>query len=81
MDENGEWSRLHNEELHNLYISPKMVRVIKSRRWRWTGHVARMEEGKSAFNILIGTVYIQERDLHEGVGGDGRTMLEWILKK
>ena len=45
-DENGEWRRLHNEELHN---PPDIVRVIKSRRLRWTGHVARMEEGGNAF--------------------------------
>ena len=48
-DENGEWRRLHNEELHSLYLSPNIVRVIKSRRLRWAGHVARMEEGSSAF--------------------------------
>jgi hypothetical protein len=51
-DENGEWRRLHNEELHSLYRSPNIVRVINSRRLRWAGHVAKMEEGKSAFNIL-----------------------------
>ena len=43
-DENGEWRRLHNEELHNLYRSTNIVRVIKSRRLRWAGHVARMEK-------------------------------------
>ena len=48
-DENGEWRRLHNEELHS---SPNVVRVIKSRRLRWASHVARMEEGKSAIKIL-----------------------------
>ena len=53
-DENGEWRRFHNEELHSLYRSPNIVRVIKSRRLRWAGHVARME-GKSAFKILTGT--------------------------
>ena len=53
-DENGEWRRLHNEELHSLYRSPNMIRVIKSRRLRWAGHVARMEEGRSAFKILTG---------------------------
>ena len=53
-DENGEWRRLHNEELHSLYRSPNIVRVIKSRRLRWAGHVARIEEGRSAFKILIG---------------------------
>ena len=43
-DENEEWRRLHNEELHDLYPSPNIVRVIKYRRLRWAGHVARMEE-------------------------------------
>ena len=51
-DEDGEWRRLHNEELHSLYRSPNIVRVITSRRFRWAGHVARMEEGRSAFKIL-----------------------------
>ena len=50
--ENGEWWRLHNEELHSLYRSPNLVRVIKSRRLRWAGHVARIEEGRSIFKIL-----------------------------
>ena len=45
---------LFNEELHSLYRSPNIVRVIKSRRLRWAGHVARMEEGRSAFKILTG---------------------------
>jgi hypothetical protein len=53
-DENGEWRMLHSEELQSLYRSPKIVRVIKSRRLRWAGHVARMEEGRSAFKILTG---------------------------
>ena len=46
-DENGEWRRLHNVELHCLYGSPNIVRLIKSRRLRWAGHVVRMEEGRS----------------------------------
>ena len=53
-DVNGERRRLHNEELHSLYRSPNIVRAIKSRRSRWTGHVARMEEGRRAFKILTG---------------------------
>ena len=51
-DENGEWRRLHNEELPSLYHSP---RVIKSRRLRWACHVPRKEERRSAFKILTGT--------------------------
>ena len=53
--ENGEWRRLHNEALHSLYRSPNIVRVMKSRRFRWAGHVARMEKGRSVFKILTGT--------------------------
>ena len=53
-DENEEWRRLHNEELHSLYCSPNKIRVIKSRRFRWAGHVARMEVSRSAFKILTG---------------------------
>ena len=53
-DADGQWRRLHNEELHNFYRLPYTVRVIKSRRLRWAGHVARMEEGRSAFKILTG---------------------------
>ena len=54
-EENGEWRRLHNEELHSLYPSPNIVRVIKYRRFKWAGRVARMEEDRSAFEMLIGT--------------------------
>ena len=53
-DENGEWIRLHNEELHSLYRSPVIIRVIKSRRLRWAGHEAEMEEFRSSFKILAG---------------------------
>ena len=48
----GDWTRLYNEELHNIFRSPYVVRVIKSGRLRWAVHVARMEESRSTFNIL-----------------------------
>jgi hypothetical protein len=50
----GEWRRLHNEELHALYSSQNIIRVIKSRRLRWAGHVARMGERKGAYRSLVG---------------------------
>ena len=50
----GEWRRLHNEELNDLYSSPNIVRVIKSRRMRWAGHVARMGEERGAYRVLVG---------------------------
>ena len=53
-DANGEWRRLHNEELHSLYRSPNIVRVMKFRRLRWAGHIARMKEDRSALKILTG---------------------------
>jgi len=55
MDEvTGEWRKVHNEELNNLYSSPNIVRVIKSRRMRWAGHVARMGEGRGGYRVLVG---------------------------
>jgi hypothetical protein len=50
----GEWKKLHNVELNNLYFSPNIVRVIKSRRMRWAGHVARMEGGRDVYRVLVG---------------------------
>ena len=50
----GEWRKLHNEELNNLYSSPNIVRVIKSRRMRWSGHVACMGEGRGVYRVLVG---------------------------
>ena len=69
-DENGEWRRLHNEELHSLY---------RSRRLRWAGHVARMEEGRSAFKILTGKPTAKRPLGRPSI--DGRTILEWTLKR
>jgi hypothetical protein len=50
----GEWRRLHNEELNDLYSSPNIIWVIKSRRMRWAGHVVRMGERRGAYRILVG---------------------------
>jgi hypothetical protein len=50
----GEWRRLHSEELNDLYSSPNIVRVIKSRRMRWAGHVARMGEERGVYRVLVG---------------------------
>jgi hypothetical protein len=50
----GEWRRLHNKELNDLYSLPNIIRVSKSRRMRWEGHVARMGEKKGAYRILVG---------------------------
>jgi hypothetical protein len=50
----GEWRKLHIEDLHILYSSPNIIRQIKSRRLRWTGHVARMEEERNVYKVLMG---------------------------
>jgi hypothetical protein len=50
----GEWRKLHKEELHDLYSSPSIIRIIKARRMRWVGHVARMEEKWNAYRLLVG---------------------------
>jgi hypothetical protein len=53
-EEDGSWKKLHYDELHSLYSSPNIVRVIKARMMRWAGHVARMEEGRSVYRVLFG---------------------------
>jgi hypothetical protein len=53
-DETGGWTKLHNEALHNLYSSPSIIRMNKSRRLRWVGHVARMGAKRTAHRILVG---------------------------
>jgi len=53
-DAKGEWRKLHNEKLNDLYSSPNIVRVIKSRRVRWAGHVAHMGEGRGVYRVLVG---------------------------
>jgi hypothetical protein len=50
----GEWRKLHNEKLRDLYSSPSIIRLIKSRRIRWAGHVAQMGEKRNAYRLLVG---------------------------
>jgi hypothetical protein len=51
---NGGWRKLHNEEMHDLYFSPNIIRIIKSRRMRCVGHVALMGEKRTAYSFLVG---------------------------
>jgi hypothetical protein len=53
-EEDGSWRKLHNDEPHSLYSSPNIVRVIKSRKMRWAGHVARMGEGRGVYRVFVG---------------------------
>jgi hypothetical protein len=53
-EEDRLWRKLHDDDLHSLYSSPSIVRVIKSRRMRWVGHVTRMGEGRGVYRVLIG---------------------------
>jgi hypothetical protein len=66
----GEWRKLHNEELHDLYSSPSIIRLIKSRRMRWAGHVARMGEKRNAYRLLVGK--------QEGKRPLGRPRRRWV---
>ena len=66
----GEWRRLHNEELNDLYCSPNIVRVIKSRRMRWAGHVACMGEERGVYRVLVGKP--------EGKRPLGRPRRRWV---
>ena len=50
----GEWRKLHNEELNDLYSLPSILRVVKSRRMRWAGHVSRMGEDRGVHRVLVG---------------------------
>jgi hypothetical protein len=67
--ETGEWRKLHNEELNDLYSSPSIIRVIKPRRMRWAGHVAPMGERRSVYRILVGK--------QEGKRPPGRPRRRW----
>jgi hypothetical protein len=52
-EEDGSWRKLRNDELHSLYSSPNIARVIKSRRMRWAEHVTRMREGRGVYRVLV----------------------------
>jgi hypothetical protein len=71
--------RLYNEELHNLYPSPNIIRVIKSRRMRWAGHIARMRDIRNAYNIVVGK--LEGKSHLEDLDVDERIMLKRILSK
>jgi hypothetical protein len=66
----GEWRKLHNEELHDLYSSPSIIRITKSRRMRWVGHIAQMAEKRNAYRLLVGKP--------EGKSPLGRPRRRWL---
>jgi hypothetical protein len=76
-EEGGSWRKLHNDELHSLYSSPNIVRMIKSRRMRGAGHVARMK-GEVFAGFWLGG--LKERDHWEDLGVSGRITLRWTLR-
>jgi hypothetical protein len=65
----GGWKKLHKEELHNLYSSPNIIRIVKSRRMRWAGHIARMGKKRNAYRIWVGKP--------EGMRSVGRHRRRW----
>jgi len=75
----GEWRRLHNKELNDLYSSPNIVRLIKSRRMRWAGHVARMGEKRGYIGSWWGNR--REGDHWGDVRVDGWIILGWISRR
>jgi len=74
-----EWRKLHNEELNDLYCSPNIVRVIKSRRMRWAGHVAHMGERRGSCRVSVGKPE-GNRPLGRS-SADGRIILRWVFRK
>jgi hypothetical protein len=66
----GGWRKLHNDELHNFYSSPSIIRIIKSKRMRWAGYVARMGEKRNVYRLLVGKP--------EGKRPLGRPRRRWI---
>jgi hypothetical protein len=73
----GGWRKLHDEELHNLYYSPHIIRMMKSVRMRWAGHVTCIDEKKNAYRILVGKPEVKRL-----LGRSRRKIiLKWILKR
>jgi hypothetical protein len=66
----GGWRKLYNEELHNLYSSPSIIRILKSRRMRWAGHISRIGEKRNVYRLLVGKP--------EGKRPLGRPRRRWI---
>jgi hypothetical protein len=75
----GEWRRLHNDELYELYFSPNIIRVRKSRIMRLAGHVARMVDRRGAHTVLVGRP--EGKIPFEDLNVDGRIMIKWIFRK
>jgi hypothetical protein len=75
-EEDGSWGKLHNDELHSLYSSPNIVRVIKSRRMRWARHVARMGKGEVFTGVWLGGPKVRYHWEDLGVGE--RITLRWV---
>jgi hypothetical protein len=76
-EEDGSWRKLHNDELHSLYSSPNIVRVIKLISTRWAGHVARMGRGEVFTVFRLGGPKVRDHWEDQGVGG--RITLSWTL--
>jgi hypothetical protein len=76
-EEDGSWRKLHNDEIHSLYSSPNIVKVIKSRRIRWAGHVAHMGRGELFIGFWFGGPKVRDHWVDLGVGG--RMTLSWTV--
>ena len=74
----GEWRRLHNEELNDLYSSTNIVQVIKSRRMKWVGHVAHMGESRGLYRVSVGKPEGKRPLGRPGI--DGKIILRWIFR-
>ena len=72
----GEWRKLHNEELSDLYSLPNIVRAVKSRRMRWAGHVARMGKGRCVHRVLMG-----KPEGKRPLGRPNIIILRWIFRR